>query len=60
MTTARVSAGVVLFRWAPARGAGRGLEVLLGHPGGPFFKNKNLGAWPIPKGEPEPGEELWA
>jgi predicted NUDIX family NTP pyrophosphohydrolase len=33
------------------------LEVLLAHPGGPFWKNKDLGAWTIPKGEIQPGEE---
>ena len=34
------------------------LQVLLAHPGGPFFKNKDEGAWSIPKGEVEPGEDL--
>ena len=34
------------------------LEVLLVHPGGPLWKNKDTGAWSIPKGEPEEGEEL--
>lgn len=33
------------------------LEVLLIHPGGPFFKNKDLGSWSIPKGEPAEGED---
>ncbi|HYD01248.1 MAG TPA: NUDIX domain-containing protein, partial [Phycisphaerales bacterium] len=33
------------------------LEVLLVHPGGPFWKNKDAGAWTIPKGKVEPGEE---
>jgi len=37
-----------------------GLEVLLVHPGGPFWKNKDLGAWSIPKGEVEEGEDLLA
>jgi predicted NUDIX family NTP pyrophosphohydrolase len=37
-----------------------GLAVLLAHPGGPFFRTKDLGAWGIPKGEPDPGEELRA
>lgn len=41
------------------RGA-RGLEVLLAHPGGPFFAKKDAGAWTVPKGEPEPGEALLA
>jgi predicted NUDIX family NTP pyrophosphohydrolase len=38
----------------------RGLEVLLAHPGGPFFAGKDAGAWTIPKGEPAEGEELRA
>jgi len=33
-------------------------EVLLVHPGGPFWKNKDDGAWSIPKGEAAPGEDL--
>jgi predicted NUDIX family NTP pyrophosphohydrolase len=33
------------------------LEVLLGHPGGPFWKGKDAGAWTIPKGEVNEGEE---
>lgn len=36
------------------------LEFLLAHPGGPFWKNKDAGAWTIPKGEIQPGEELFA
>ena len=36
------------------------LEVLLVHPGGPFFARKDEGAWTIPKGEPVPGEDLLA
>ncbi|WP_457798255.1 NUDIX domain-containing protein [Methylocystis sp. S23] len=43
---ARRSAGVLLHR----RGAG-GVEVLLAHPGGPFWAKKDEGAWSIPKGE---------
>jgi predicted NUDIX family NTP pyrophosphohydrolase len=46
------SAGILLFR----RG-GEGVEVLLVHPGGPFWKRRDDGAWSIPKGEIEPGEE---
>jgi predicted NUDIX family NTP pyrophosphohydrolase len=53
VAAAKVSAGVLVFR----RGA-RGLEVLLVHPGGPFFAGKDAGAWSIPKGEPLPGEPL--
>jgi predicted NUDIX family NTP pyrophosphohydrolase len=34
------------------------LEVLLAHPGGPFFIRKDDGAWTIPKGEAAPGEDL--
>ena len=37
-------------------GKGRGIEVLLGHPGGPFWRNKDLGAWSIPKGLITDGE----
>ena len=51
----RVSAGILLFR----RPAGR-LEVLLAHPGGPFWAAKDAGHWTIPKGEAEPDEELLA
>jgi predicted NUDIX family NTP pyrophosphohydrolase len=39
------SAGLLLFRGGAAH-----LEVLLGHPGGPFWQNKDDGAWSIPKG----------
>ena len=46
------SAGLLMFR----RGRGE-LQVLLVHPGGPFWKNKDLGAWTIPKGEHDAGEE---
>ena len=47
-----MSAGLLLFR----RTAGE-LEVFLAHPGGPFWKRKDLGAWTIPKGLVEPGED---
>jgi len=40
------------------RKAAGGLEVLLVHPGGPWFVNKDAGAWSIPKGEPNEGEAL--
>lgn len=49
---ARQSAGVVLHRRGPA-----GIEVLLVHPGGPFWARKDLGAWSIPKGELAAGED---
>lgn len=42
----------MLFRERP----GSGLEVLLGHMGGPFWARRDEGAWSIPKGELEPGE----
>jgi predicted NUDIX family NTP pyrophosphohydrolase len=45
------SAGLLLFR-----GRGDALEVLLVHPGGPFWKGKDPGAWSIPKGKLQPGE----
>jgi predicted NUDIX family NTP pyrophosphohydrolase len=51
----RTSAGLLLYRRTP-----RGLEVLLVHPGGPFFARKDLGAWSIPKGEADDGEDLLA
>ena len=47
-----MSAGIVLYR--PTTGGG--LEVLLVHPGGPFWARRDLGAWSIPKGEYEPDE----
>src|SRR6185437_13888348 len=40
------------------RRADRRLQVLLVHPGGPFFRNKDEGAWTIPKGEVAEGEAL--
>jgi predicted NUDIX family NTP pyrophosphohydrolase len=46
------SAGILMFRRI-----GPELEVLLVHPGGPFWAKKDLGAWSIPKGEFEEGEE---
>ena len=39
------------------RRTGAELEVLLVHPGGPYWLRKDAGAWQIPKGVPEPGEE---
>lgn len=36
------------------------LQVLLAHPGGPYFTNKDDGAWTVPKGEIDPGEDLLA
>jgi predicted NUDIX family NTP pyrophosphohydrolase len=44
-------------RWPLASLASAALELLLVHPGGPFWKNKDLGAWSIPKGEYAEGED---
>jgi predicted NUDIX family NTP pyrophosphohydrolase len=49
---AKRSAGILLYR-----GKGAGLELLLVHPGGPFWAKKDLGAWSIPKGEYQEGED---
>jgi predicted NUDIX family NTP pyrophosphohydrolase len=46
-----LSAGILLFR-----GSGGDAEVLLVKPGGPYWTNKDAGAWMIPKGMVEPGE----
>jgi predicted NUDIX family NTP pyrophosphohydrolase len=46
------SAGLLMYRKRD-----RGLEVLLAHPGGPFWANKDRGAWSIPKGEYGAGED---
>ena len=51
---AAVSAGILLYRRRDA------LEVLLIHPGGPFWRGKDAGAWMIPKGGVEPGEDTAA
>ena len=50
--TAKRSAGILLFRRE-----GGGVEVLLAHPGGPYWSRRDEGAWTIPKGELEDGEE---
>lgn len=52
---ARQSAGLLLYR----RRAG-GIEVFLAHPGGPLWKNRDAGAWSIPKGELADGEDRLA
>lgn len=49
-----MSAGILLFR----RTADDGLEVLVAHPGGPYFAKKDAGYWSIPKGEVEGEEDL--
>ncbi|WP_200301063.1 NUDIX domain-containing protein [Streptomyces adelaidensis] len=55
MTTApKRSAGLLLHRRTAD-----GVQVLLGHMGGPFFARKDAGAWSVPKGEYEPDEPAW-
>ena len=49
---AKISAGIVLFRRRP-----EGVEVLLVHPGGPFWAKKDEGAWSIPKGLADESED---
>ncbi|WP_344009415.1 NUDIX domain-containing protein [Streptomyces thermospinosisporus] len=53
MTGAR-SAGLLVFRRT-----GEGIEVLLGHMGGPFFARREAGAWTVIKGEYDPDEPAW-
>jgi predicted NUDIX family NTP pyrophosphohydrolase len=52
---AKISAGILLFRRD-----GADVEVLLVHPGGPFWARKDLGAWSIPKGLVNEGEDRLA
>ena len=54
MTTGKRSAGLLLYRHTD-----HGLEVLLGHMGGPFFAKRDVGAWSVPKGEYEADEPAW-
>ena len=49
----RLSAGLLMYRIRDGA-----IEVLLAHPGGPFFAKKDEGSWSIPKGEPDDDEEL--
>ena len=49
----KTSAGLLLYRFH-----NKELQVFLIHPGGPFWKNKDAGAWSIPKGEPAQNEDL--
>jgi predicted NUDIX family NTP pyrophosphohydrolase len=46
------SAGILMYRGSPSA-----LELLLVHPGGPLWANKDLGAWSIPKGEYDEAED---
>ena len=52
-TRPNLSAGLLLFRRTE-----EGLQVFLAHPGGPFWRDREAGAWTIPKGVVDPGEEL--
>jgi predicted NUDIX family NTP pyrophosphohydrolase len=49
----KVSAGLLLYRRR-----GKSVQILLVHPGGPFWAKKDMGAWSIPKGEALPGEDV--
>ena len=49
---ATTSAGILMYRHGDV-----GLVVLLVHPGGPFWRNRDTGAWSIPKGELQDGED---
>jgi predicted NUDIX family NTP pyrophosphohydrolase len=51
----KLSAGLLLYRITDV-----GIEVLLGHPGGPFWARKDDGAWSIPKGEYTTDEDPWS
>ncbi|MUL85420.1 NUDIX domain-containing protein [Mycobacterium sp. CBMA247] len=51
---AKLSAGVLLYRFA-----GTDVEVLIAHPGGPFWARKDAGAWSVPKGEYTEDEDPW-
>lgn len=53
--TSAISAGLLLYRQGPA-----GLEVLIVHPGGPFWSRRHRGAWTIPKGEVDTDEDAAA
>jgi predicted NUDIX family NTP pyrophosphohydrolase len=55
-TRTKISAGLLLFR----QRKDTGLEILLVHPGGPFWANKDDGAWSIPKGEIDGNEDRLA
>ena len=51
----KLSAALLLYRVTEG-----GVEVLIGHPGGPFWARKDEGAWSIPKGEYVDGEDPWS
>ena len=51
----KISGGLILYN----RKIYNQVKFLIAHPGGPFFKNRDLGWWTIPKGEPEENEEVF-
>ena len=51
----KLSAGLLMFRWCSSE-----LQVFLVHPGGPFWQKKDAGAWSIPKGLADEGEDWLA
>jgi predicted NUDIX family NTP pyrophosphohydrolase len=53
MKRSKISAGLLMFREKNGK-----VEVLLVHPGGPYFQKKDDGSWTIPKGEVSEGEDL--
>lgn len=53
MKKKKQSAGLMMFRTYSGK-----IEILLAHPGGPFFSKKDDGHWTIPKGEPDENEDL--
>ena len=55
MSHARQSSGILLYRRV-----GDALQVLLAHPGGPYWKNQDYGSWSVPKGIAEPDEPVEA
>jgi predicted NUDIX family NTP pyrophosphohydrolase len=52
---AKRSAGILLYRLVDGS-----VEVLIAHPGGPFWARKDEGAWSIPKGEYDDGDDPWS
>lgn len=52
MAKSKLSAGLLMYRIQAGK-----LQVLLAHPGGPFFQKKDFGAWSVPKGEVDDGED---
>ena len=53
----KISGGLVLYQGDPDP---QNIKCLVAHPGGPFFRNKDEGWWSIPKGEPDPNEDIFA